>query len=120
DSDGYSVGDYGRMIADKVRIKAYIKALRQAIKPGAVVVDIGTGTGFFALLACQFGARHVYAIEPSHAIHVARELAEINGFSERITFIQNISSRVTLPARGDIIISDLRGVLPLHAHHLPS
>jgi len=39
------------------------------------------------LLACHFGARHVYAIEPNVAIQVGRELAAENGFSEKITFI---------------------------------
>ena len=59
----YSIADYGAMIADDVRMGAFVRALRQAIKPGAVVIDIGTGTGIFALLACRFGARRVYAIE---------------------------------------------------------
>ena len=71
----YSIADYGAMIADEVRMGAFVRALRQAVKPGAVVIDIGTGTGIFALLACRFGARRVYAIEPSDAIQVAREIA---------------------------------------------
>ena len=40
----YSVGDYGEMIADKARMDPYIYALKAVIKPGTVVVDIGTGT----------------------------------------------------------------------------
>src|SRR5437870_11229737 len=75
----YSVADYGIMIADRVRMEAYMQALRSAVRPGGVVVDIGTGTGIFALLACRFGARRVYAIEPNDAIQVAREIARANG-----------------------------------------
>jgi len=110
----YDLIDYGSMIADDVRTGAYIRALRGAVRCGSVVLDIGTGTGLFALLACRFGARHVYAIEPSDAIALARDIARANGYADRITFIQGMSERVTLPEPVDIIVSDIRGVLPLH------
>lgn len=115
----YSVGDYGEMIADKARMDPYIYALKAVIKPGSVVVDIGTGTGMHALAACKFGARVVYAIEPNDAIHLARELAIENGYADRIEFIQDIATHVTLPEKADVIVSDLRGVLPLHERHIP-
>ncbi len=101
------------MIADSVRTEAYARALRDAIEPDSVVLDIGTGTGLFALLACRFGARHVFAIEPSDAIALARDIARANGFGERITFVQDMSERVSLPEPVDVVVSDIRGVLPL-------
>lgn len=116
----YSLSGYGSMIADRVRIDAYAQALRQAARPGSVVVDIGTGTGIFALLACQYGARKVYAIEPSDAIQVAREIAVANGYGQGIECMQNLSTAITLPERADVLISDLRGVLPLFQHHIPA
>jgi protein arginine N-methyltransferase 1 len=116
----YSIADYGAMIADDVRMGAFVRALREAIKPGAVVVDIGTGTGIFALLAVQLGARRVYAIEPDDAIQVAREIAAANGCADRIEFIQAMSTQVTLPERADVIVSDVGGVLPWFQRHIPS
>lgn len=116
----YRVHDYGAMIADRVRMEAYTQALRQSLKPGAVVLDLGTGTGIFALLACKFGAARVYAVEYNDAIEVARQMAAANGYADRITFIQELSTRVNLPEKADVIISDLRGVLPLLEHHIPS
>jgi protein arginine N-methyltransferase 1 len=116
----YSIGDYGDMIADKVRMDPYVYALKAMIGPDSVVLDIGTGTGIHALLACKFGARKVYAIEPNEAIHLAKELAQVNGFADRIEFIQGVSTRVTLPERADVIVSDIRGVLPLYGQHIPS
>lgn len=116
----YSISGYGRMIADRVRMDAYVEALRRAVKPESVVLDVGAGTGIFALLACQFGARRVYAVEPNEAIQVAREMAAANGYAERIEFLQNLSTQVMLPERVDVLISDLRGVLPLFQRHIPS
>lgn len=114
----YSIGDYGDMIADQLRMDPYVYALKAAVKLGSVVLDIGTGTGMHALLACKFGARKVYAIETNDAIHLARELALENGFADRIEFIQAISTQVSLPEKADVIVSDLRGVLPLHGQHI--
>lgn len=116
----YSIAGYGTMIADKGRMEPYCEALRRAVNPGSVVVDIGTGTGIFAFLACQMGARKVYAIEPDDAIQVARELAVANGYADRIQFIQKRSNEVELPERADVIISDLRGILPMFQSHLPA
>jgi protein arginine N-methyltransferase 1 len=116
----YSIGDYGDMIADKVRMDPYAYALKAVIEPGSVVLDIGTGTGMHALLACKFGARKVYAVEPNDAIHLASELARENGFADRIEFFQDNSTHITLPEKADIIVSDLRGVLPLYGGHIPT
>jgi len=114
----YTVAAYGQMISDAVRMGGYTRALRHAVEPGAVVVDIGTGTGIFALLACRLGARRVYAIEPGDVIQVAREIAVSSGCGDRIEFIQAMSTDVTLPDRADVIISDLGGALPWFQQHI--
>jgi type I protein arginine methyltransferase len=114
----YTIRNYGEMIADSARMDAYVRALRQTVRPGSVVLDIGTGTGIFALLACRFGARRVFAIEPSDAICVAQEIAAANGCADRIEFFQALSTQVTLPEPADVIVSDLRGILPLYQRHL--
>ena len=87
----YSLAGYGHMVADKLRTDAYAQALKHQIKTGDVVADIGTGTGILALLACRFGARRVYAFEPSAIIELAREIAAANGFADRIEFIPKMS-----------------------------
>ena len=116
----YTVADYGAMIVDPVRMDRYVRALERAVRPGAIVVDIGTGTGIFALLACRFGARRVYAIEPEDVIQVASEIAAANGCADRIEFIQAMSTSVALPERADVIVSDLAGALPWFSQHIPS
>src|SRR5258707_342365 len=116
----YSLGAYGSMIADRVRAEAYGEALRKTVRKGAVVVEIGTGPGIFAVLACQLGASRIFAIEPAEIIQVAREVAGANGCADKIEFFEELSSRVKLPFRADVILSDLRGVLPLFQRHIPA
>jgi protein arginine N-methyltransferase 1 len=100
------------MVTDKLRTDAYAHALEREIKTGDVVAEIGTGTGIFALLACRFGARRVYAFEPSAVIELAREIAVANGFADRIEFIPRMSIESALPERVDVIVSDVHGILP--------
>jgi protein arginine N-methyltransferase 1 len=114
----YSLPDYGRMIADRVRMDAYLEAMARVITPGAVVIDLGAGPGVLALHACRMGAGRVYAIEPDNSIAAAVALARANGLGDRITFFQDFAERIDLPEKADVLVSDLRGALPLHGSHL--
>ena len=116
----YSVHFYGEMLRDAIRMEAYASALRRAVKPDSVVMDLGCGPGVFALLACKLGARRVYAVEPENIVGLAREAAAANGFSDRIEFFEKLSTEITLPEPATIIISDLRGVLPLFEKNISS
>lgn len=116
----YAITDYGRMIADPVRVGAYTEALRRAVRPGDIVVELGTGLGSFALLCCEIGARKVIAIEPDRVIDVAREIVEASPFRDRVVLMQAMSTEVTLDEPADVLVSDLRGVLPMLTKHIPS
>ena len=116
----YSLDDFGAMIVDTGRFDAYAKAIARAVRPGDAVAEIGCGPGVFALLACRAGARRVFAIESDDSIHFARQLAAANGFADRIEFFQSDSRKTELPERVNVIVSDIRGVLPLHDHAIPS
>ncbi|MFL5540361.1 MAG: 50S ribosomal protein L11 methyltransferase [Longimicrobiaceae bacterium] len=110
--DSYSVTAYGRMMSDRTRMEGYARALEATVRPGCTVLDIGTGTGILALLACRFGAGRVYAVDPADAIATAREVARANGMAGRIEFIQDLTTRISLPRPADVIVFDVRGLLP--------
>ncbi|MBW7883497.1 MAG: 50S ribosomal protein L11 methyltransferase [Caldilineaceae bacterium] len=57
-----------------------IAALEELVQPGDTVLDLGTGSGVLAIVACKLGAAHVFAtdIDPL-AVEIARENAERNG-----------------------------------------
>src|SRR5258706_15449744 len=116
----YSLCDYGAMIADSSRLEAYKKAIAKAVQPGDSVLEIGCGPGALALLACQAGARRVYAIDSEEIVHFARELAVDNGFAYRMESIQSDSRKVQFPEHVNVIISDVRGSLPLFDHAIAS
>ena len=116
----YSVSGYGEMIADQVRRQAYLAALKQTVKSGSIVLEIGSGLGLFAIAAAQLGAERVYALEPDDVIELSRESARSAGVADKITFIQELSTDVQLPEQVDVVTSDLRGVLPLFLNHIPS
>jgi protein arginine N-methyltransferase 1 len=110
----YSLISYAAMLADQGRTSAYARALEARITPGAVVLDIGTGPGIMALLACRFGAARVYAVEPDDVIQVAREAAAASGFGDRVRFVQAMTTEIDLPEQVDGIVAEIHGALPLY------
>lgn len=116
----YLLDEFGDMTADSLRFAAYSDAIQRAVRPGDIVVDLGCGPGIFALLACRAGAKRVYAIEAGEVIHFARQLAEANGFADRIEFFHDDSRKLQLAERANVIVSDVRGALPLFGDALPS
>ena len=115
----YSLYNYSTMFCDDVRMTAYTDALKKVITPESILIDLGAGSGIFSLIACQLGARKVYAIDPSPCIQIGKELARLNGFEDRIEWIQEDSRKLQLQEKADILLSDIRGALPLIGENIP-
>jgi hypothetical protein len=113
------------LCADAARNQAFKNALERFVKPGMVVLEIGSGTGLLALMAAQAGADHVYTCEQEPWLAaVAQEIIDQNGYGPKITLIPKKSSElhvgVDMPQKADILLSDLAdahllgyGVLPI-------
>jgi protein arginine N-methyltransferase 1 len=112
----YSLDQFALMFGDRVRMGAYSAAIQQVVRPGDTVVDLGCGPGVFALLACRAGARRVFAIDLDGVVDFGRHLAAVNGFAERVHFLRGDSRQIHLPERANVVIADVRGVLPLYSH----
>ena len=104
---------HASMLHDVARVDAYAQAISRAVKPGDVVVDLGCGTGILSMLACRAGASRVFAIEHGPVIEVARRAADVNGFRDRITFIQGLSTEIAVPERGDVLVTETIGNMGL-------
>jgi protein arginine N-methyltransferase 1 len=99
--------EYRILLLDEACQSKYREAIRQNVRPGDIVLDLGTGSGVHALFACQAGATKVYAIESEPIIELAKETAEKNGYADRIDFIYGLSNHVELPEKVDVIVSHL-------------
>lgn len=106
------------MLGDPVRAGAYLAAIRESVRPGSVVADIGAGPGALGVYAATLGARRVFLVEPDASVYAGAALAQENGVADRVEIVRAPSTEIELPERADVIISDLRGVMPFHAHHL--
>lgn len=115
---GYDITDYGDMVDCRPRMSAYAEALKRAVTPGCTVIDIGAGFGVFALLACKYGAGKVVAIEPDPSIELVMPMAQANGCAERITVVRGLSTEFTPDEKADVIVSDIRGTMPLFENHI--
>ena len=112
----------GNMLADYVRTGTYQRAMyaNSTDFAGKVVLDVGTGTGILAFFALQAGAARVYAVDASNSVHIARKLAEANGYADRLTVINGKIEEIQLPEQVDIIISEPIGFLLVHERMLES
>jgi ribosomal protein L11 methyltransferase PrmA len=101
------------MLNDRARTAAFLAAIAAVVKPGDVVVDIGTGTGVLAVAAAKAGARHVYAVEASEMGRTAKEMFAANGFSDRITLLPGWSTHIDLPEKANVLVSEMIGNDPV-------
>lgn len=97
-----------RLIADTVRMNAYRAGIGRGVKPGDVVVDLGTGTGILAMLAAQQNPKIVHAIDHSNIIALAERVARANGFSN-IAFHKISSRRFGLNEPVNVVVHEQIG-----------
>jgi tetratricopeptide (TPR) repeat protein/precorrin-6B methylase 2 len=100
------------MINDVERNDAYDAALRKAVKPGSLVLEIGTGSGIVAMMAARAGAGKVVTCEVLPALaDAARDTIAQNGYADRISVIGKKSTQLELgrdlPEKADVFVSEL-------------
>jgi SAM-dependent methyltransferase len=98
------------LLQDRNRNQAFFAALQSAVTPQSMVLDIGSGTGLWAIAAAKLGARHVVAIEQEPLlVGLIRNLAHENGVGDRVRVVEGRSGQVQLEGKFDVIISETIG-----------
>lgn len=98
-----------RMVSDRWRTDAFAKAIAEAVRPGDVVLDVGTGTGILAMLAAKAGAKRVYGVDASEVAQTAANLVKANGLGETVKILRGPAQELKLDEPVDLIISEWLG-----------
>ncbi len=103
---------HAKMLNDTERNDCYDRALQRAVRPGSIVLDIGSGSGLLAMMAARAGAAHVYTCELNAAVaETAREIVAANDFADRVTVIGRHSTDLDrerdLGGGADIVVSEI-------------
>jgi protein arginine N-methyltransferase 1 len=93
-------------VSDVVRLDLFRSAIEKVLKPGAVVLDLGCGSGVLGLICLQAGASRVIGIDSTAMVEVARESFRRAGLLGQCEFIRGLSYRVEPSMRADIVICD--------------
>jgi predicted RNA methylase len=99
------------MVHDHARNDFYERMIKKEVK-NKTVLDIGTGTGFLALLAAEHGAKHVYACEQNPLFYtLAKQNIEASPHHDKITLIYGSSTKLKigrdLPEKVDLLVSEI-------------
>jgi len=98
------------LLGDARRNRAFRRALAARVRPGASVLDLGAGTGVWAVVAARLGAQHVVAVEREAVlVPVIEALARESGVAGRVEVLQADARRVRLPRAFDVIVSEMVG-----------
>ncbi|CAI5758737.1 unnamed protein product [Candida verbasci] len=110
-------GIHEEMLKDTSRTLSYRNAMyrNKELFKDKIVLDVGCGTGILSMFAVKAGAKHVYSVDMSSIINKAKEIIELNGFSDKITLLQGKIEDIELPVdKVDIIISEWMGYFLLY------
>lgn len=98
------------MLRDEERNKIFYEALERLVTSDTRVLDIGSGSGVWAIAAARLGAKSVTAIE-SNPIMIPLIMAHAaeNGVADRIKIVNGLSLDVNLKHKYDLIVSETIG-----------
>lgn len=104
------LGYHQALLADLGRNRAFARALRTRVRKGQRVLDLGAGSGVWAVLAARLGAHEVVAVEREPLLlPVIERLAHDNGVAARVRVVQAEALELDLPGVFDGVISETVG-----------
>jgi predicted RNA methylase len=104
------LNDHERMLADGPRNRAFYRALERRVRPDSVVLDVGAGTGLWAITAARLGAKRVVAVDSNELLlGLIKQLAIAAGVGDRVQPVYGYSTALALEKEFDIVVSETIG-----------
>lgn len=98
------------LLRDRARNQSFYRALEEIINKNSTVLDIGSGTGIWAVAAARLGAKRVVAVEYEPLlIGMIQTLAAENGVAEKVEVLLGDSRNILLDREFDVVISETIG-----------
>lgn len=98
------------MLSDGVRNAMLYEAIKRNVNEDTSFLDIGAGTGVWAIVAAKLGAKRVVAVEIEEAlIPIIYKHAQENGVAQKIEIIHANSDHAKIRGKFDVIVSELFG-----------
>lgn len=97
-------------LLDKERTIAFEKSIQNSVRPGSVVVELGTGSGILSLFAARSGAKKVIAVEyDPYVAEVAKKNIKSNGYDHIIEVVIADARNHTFPEGTyfDVVIAEM-------------
>lgn len=99
-----------KLLSDTYRNQLFYQALQQNVTSESCVLDIGSGTGVWAIAAACLGAKRVVAVEQDHLLTgLIKALAQANGVANRVEVVQGDALQLELNREFDIVVSETIG-----------
>jgi protein arginine N-methyltransferase 1 len=109
------------LLGQRSRLNKFRQAIQEVVKVGDYVVDIGTGSGVFAILAAKAGAGRVTAIEINpESLQYAKRAAQMNGVEQVIEFVEGNFSEFVPDEKADVVICEMLSSMMLVEQQIPA
>ena len=101
---------HARILADKPRVDALRRAVEFYVNQETEFLDVGSGTGIWAILAAKLGAKRVVAVEMEESlIPLIYKHAQESGVAESIEIIHGNVDDIKLKGTFNVIVGELFG-----------
>ncbi len=112
---------HGQMLGDGVRNKLLYEVIKKNVNAETNFLDIGAGTGVWAILAAKLGAKRSVAVEIEESlIPIIFRHAQENGVAHKVEIIHANADDVKIRGKFDVIVSEVFGGSALGAETINS